>query len=376
MSDAPLATAGQKKKKKDPIRSCAALLGVRTVGLEEGRASATDDDDDVWWAPASSWRDYPGALRVRLRKRLRVWRTRLCTRLRARFPTRPEATQWARTRLQQVTALMTKKRRKEFLGRAGPLLLVIIFVEDGARILLRWDEQLHYLTMVMKLRRDAAAACLAASSALQLTCSALVVRPQRVQPSRVTPSCLALVAHVAVQPFLYGQTADVDFLCRSVTLAGGLLLLLWGENHRQWRATATGLPLDLQGPNAHRLQLAGRLLLTFLFFFQALWAENGGLHAVLARPTLSGAVLAALLFGLSLFISIGFQTESAALALVVVFGVTNAWMYPFWSVPERLVDFYKYYFFHTLSIMGGLLLLALHGPGSFSLDRMGECKKL
>ena len=38
---------------------------------------------------------------------------------------------------------------------------------------------------------------------------------------------------------------------------------------------------------------------------------------------------------------------------------TNVWMYPFWRVPERLVDVYKYYFFHTLSIMGGLVSGAL-----------------
>ena len=43
--------------------------------------------------------------------------------------------------------------------------------------------------------------------------------------------------------------------------------------------------------------------------------------------------------------------------------------YPFWSVHERLYDFYKYYFFQTLSVMGGLMLLALHGPGGLSLDQ-------
>lgn len=332
-------------------------LDLQTATLEAGSAP---QESGRWGATSfwsSSWRN-----------RLRAWRDHL--------PLREEIVLWAHARLDDAEARFSRKRRKELLTRAGPALLVMIFLEDGARILLRWNEQLHYLTAAMKMSHGAASACLAASSALQLTCSALVVRPRRIQPSRVTQACLVLVAHVAVQPVLYGQTADVDFLCRSLTLAGGLLLLLWSENHRRWRATANGIPLDFQGPNAHRLQLAGRLLLTFIFFFQALWAENGGLHAVLARPTVLGAALVVTLFGLSVFISIGFKTEWSALSLVVVFGTTNVWMYPFWSVPERLVDFYKYYFFHTLSIMGGLLLLAVHGPGSISIDHVSERKAL
>ena len=62
------------------------------------------------------------------------------------------------------------------------------------------------------------------------------MRPEHIKPSRVKPGCYALLGFVALQPFMYGQARDVDFMCRSLTLAGGLLLLIWGET------TSSGTP--------------------------------------------------------------------------------------------------------------------------------------
>ena len=42
-----------------------------------------------------------------------------------------------------------------------------------------------------------------------------------------------------------------------------------------------------------------------------------------------------------------FKTEWSALILALVLGVTNMYMYPFWSVDSRLTDFYRYYFFQV-----------------------------
>jgi len=162
---------------------------------------------------------------------------------------------------------------------------------------------------------------------------------------------------------------DADFMCRSITLAGGLLLLIWNENDKQRRKADLGLPQDMDGPGADRLQLAGRLSLMFIFFFQALWSENGGLHTLFTAPNFFTIMSALFLLGLSVLVCIGFKTEWSAVILTVVLGISNVWMYPFWSVDARLVDFYKYYFFQTLSVMGGLMLLALHGPGGISLDK-------
>merc|ERR1712216_212591 len=226
------------------------------------------------------------------------------------------------------------------------------------------------MTVVMKFDYYLGILLLLISAATQLGSSALVLRPEMYKPSRVKPACYALLGFVISQPFMYGQATDIDFMCRSITLAGGLLLLIWSENDRQARhEMSTGLPQGVQGAGADRLQLMGRLSLTFLFFFQALYSENGGLHQMFTDPGFFNIMSSLVLLALSILVCIGFKTEWSSLVLVLVLGLSNIHMYPFWAVHERLVDFYKYYFFQTLSVMGGLMLLALHGPGGISLDQ-------
>jgi uncharacterized membrane protein YphA (DoxX/SURF4 family) len=98
--------------------------------------------------------------------------------------------------------------------------------------------------------------------------------------------------------------------------------------------------------------------------------QGAHIHAHLA---LEGAQTAKglnrlVLLALAVMVCVGFKTEWSANVLTVVLGLMNIYMYPFWMVHERLMDYYKYYFFQTLSIMGGMLLLSLHGPGGLSLD--------
>jgi hypothetical protein len=50
---------------------------------------------------------------------------------------------------------LTKRRRQEFLASAGPALLCLTFLEDALRVLLRWTEQMQFMTKTMK--RSAAA---------------------------------------------------------------------------------------------------------------------------------------------------------------------------------------------------------------------------
>ena len=263
---------------------------------------------------------------------------------------------------------MTKKARKRFLSTAGPILLVVTFLEDGLRVFFRWSEQHHYMTKRMGFGSFMAGLILLLSAAALMFRSAVVLRPKHMKPSRIKPACYLLLGFVAVQPFLYGQATDADFMCRSITLAGGFLLLIWAENERKQTEDYMGLPQGERGPGADRLQLFGRLLLTSIFLFQAIHSEKGGLHSVLTAPGFFNILSSLLLLGLSAMVCVGFHTEWSALVLSIVLFCSSVWMYPFWAVHERLFDYYKYYFFQTLSVIGGLMLLTLHGPGGISLD--------
>jgi uncharacterized membrane protein YphA (DoxX/SURF4 family) len=262
----------------------------------------------------------------------------------------------------------TKKGRKQFLEIAGPLLLCLTYIEDGLRVFLRWSEQYAHISFRMGFGSVSGVFILLCSASVQLGGSWLIVRPAVFRPSRVKPASYALLCFTVLQPFVYGQAKDVDFVCRSITLIGGFLILIYSENVKQQKMGDRGLIMDERSPGADRLQLSGRLLLTLIFFFQAIRGKEGGLHSVMTAPGFFNIVFSLVLLALAVMVCVGFKTEWSAIVLTVVLGLMNIYMYPFWMVHERMMDYYKYYFFQTLSIMGGMLLLSLHGPGGLSLD--------
>merc|ERR1711904_622007 len=118
-----------------------------------------------------------------------------------------------------------------------------------------------------------------------------------------------------------------------------------------------------------RLQLAGRLLLTFLFLFQAVHSEQGGLHSVASAPSVLNVLSFLVLSSLTLMTCVGFKTEWSSIGLTAVLGASAVWMYPFWTMDDAMQrDFSRYLFFQTVSMMGGMMLLTLHGPGGLSVD--------
>ena len=65
---------------------------------------------------------------------------------------------------------------------------------------------------------------------------------------------------------------------------------------------------------------------------------------------------------------LGLATRSAALALGVFTLVASLFFHAFWGMPTDQVFVNQLMFFKNLAIVGGLLALAAHGAGAWSLD--------
>ena len=266
--------------------------------------------------------------------------------------------------------VMSKGMRKEFLSVAGPALLCMTFIEDALRIPLRWGEQFTYLTAHRGLWAWLAVIALIGAFAVQAVGTALVLRPKKFEPSRVQQGALLLLVYTAIQPFLYAHY-DFDFFARAITLSGGLVLLCTGAEERsgvKYNLMSMMSADDATGNASDKLQLCGRLLLTCLFLFQAVHGEQGGLHSVLTSPGVLNVLCFAALVSLCTMVCVGFKTEWSSMLLTLLLAAWAFFIHPFWAFEPHAADFHRYYFFQTLSVIGGLMLLTLHGPGGISLD--------
>jgi uncharacterized membrane protein YphA (DoxX/SURF4 family) len=198
---------------------------------------------------------------------------------------------------------------------------------------------------------------------------------------------IGLIGVVVTQALGYGLIFDLNFFLRNLSVMGGLLMVLSDSWVRKKFAPA-GLPQLDEKDRKMYFQLAGRVLLIFLFIgfvFAGEWSI--GRVAVI----MVGAVACVM-------VAVGFKAKWSAIILVTILSVFNVFVNNFWTVswenhwnfwflpliiwdiradisfflqlhehhPHK--DFAKYDFFQILSIVGGLLLLINMGPGQVSFD--------
>lgn len=123
------------------------------------------------------------------------------------------------------------------------------------------------------------------------------------------------------------------------------------------------------------LDLAGRLLLVALFLPAGIGKLTGFSGTVgyiasvgLPLPALGAALAAVVEIGGALALLFGFGTRVAALALAGFTLVASFFFHAYWAMPADQAFMQQLMFFKNIAVTGGLLVLAAHGAGAWSVD--------
>lgn len=186
------------------------------------------------------------------------------------------------------------------------------------------------------------------------TCSTLIVA------RKYTPYAVGgLIGVVITQALGYGLIFDLNFFLRNLSVMGGLLMVL-SDSWVRKRFAPAGLPQIDEKDRKMYFQLAGRILLIFLF-----------LGFVIAGDWTFWRVLVSVVgFVACVMVVVGFKAKMSAIMLVVILSIFNLLVNNFWSVSRQSIswlnalltrlqlhkhhphkDFAKYDFFQILSIV-------------------------
>ncbi|EDV28174.1 Surfeit locus protein 4 [Trichoplax sp. H2] len=242
---------------------------------------------------------------------------------------------------------------KRYLPHIARVCLISTFLEDGIRMWTQWSEQRKYMEDLWGMGGFLSFLFVLINLIGQIAGCAMVLSRKKVE---IGVGILAGV--VVLQTILYNVIWELRFLMRNFAIGGGLILLL-AECKGETKSIFAGVPrLDSNTPQTY-LQLAGRLLLVFMFM-------------TLFRFDVSFISIIQNIFGSTLIIlvGVGFKTKLSSLVLVVWLLCVNLYLNPFWmySADTFIQDYLRYDFFQYMSVIGGLLLIVAHGPGGLSVD--------
>jgi putative oxidoreductase len=123
------------------------------------------------------------------------------------------------------------------------------------------------------------------------------------------------------------------------------------------------------------LGFAARLLIVVLFLPAGIGKLTGFAGTVgyissvgLPLPAVSAVLALTVEILGSLALLAGFGTRIAALVLAVFTLVASFFFHAYWAVPAEQVMVTQLLFFKNIAVVGGLLALAAHGAGGWSLD--------
>lgn len=151
-----------------------------------------------------------------------------------------------------------------------------------------------------------------------ITCSTMVIIRKHSEYA-----VAGLMAVVVTQALGYGLIFDLNFFLRNLSVIGGLLMVLSDSWVRKSKAFA-GLPQLEEKDRKMYFQLAGRVLLIFLFIgfvFSGKW-------------TIWRVIVSLIGLGACVMVVVGFKAKFSATLLVLILSVFNVLVNNFWTVRD------------------------------------------
>lgn len=271
------------------------------------------------------------------------------------------------------------------------LLLVATFFEDAFRVITDLHGQARFLNHFYSMPMGIAILFLLCVVMLSVSASLGIVlagragysgkssRQDRAMLTIQERASYVLIVHILVQQALYGRDApatggNISFLVRNACVAGSFLMVAATARLKKGLAA---FPQGLLGAISHKsrssapssssaqkaleyMQLASRIMLVLLPLD---FVSSLGFVGTLMTVPVMLAVL------------VGYRTKASGVLLMIFYAAYNLLTSAFWTVrdssPYGLYsrDVKQYEFVQTMSIMGGVLMLVLEGPGAISIDQ-------
>lgn len=123
------------------------------------------------------------------------------------------------------------------------------------------------------------------------------------------------------------------------------------------------------------LHLVARVLMAWLFI-PAGWGKLMGFSGVVGyisskgvpMPEVCAAIAIAIELGLGTLLLVGWHARWAALGLAIFVAVITPIFHDFWAVPAAQAGMQKQAFWKNVAVLGGLIMVYLHGPGRWSIE--------
>lgn len=237
---------------------------------------------------------------------------------------------------------------KPYLPAIGRFLIVVTFLEDALRILTQWSDQLEYLhtyryseylfcdklavVNTRRWRKDRITTDLYCAivpwginhlflliNVLAMTGSSILIIARKYSEYAVA----GLIGVVVTQALGYGLIFDLNFFLRNLSVMGGLVMVLSDSWVRKKFAPA-GLPQLDEKDRKMYFQLAGRILLIFLFIGFVFAGEWSFGRVVVIIVGLVACVM----------VVVGFKAKWSAIVLVMILSVFNILVNNFWTVSS------------------------------------------